>query len=1015
MRYLQSKDIKIPEEIVEKWQNIVNVMAEIMKVPAGLIMKVDSPYIEVFKSSQNKDNPYKAGDKDHLSGLYCEKVISSGEKLLVPHAQSDEEWRDNPDIELGMVSYLGFPLKWPDGEVFGTICVLDSKENRYSKKLENVMKQYQELVETHLILIYQNNVRETIYNNIEQGICLHEIVYQDKKAIDYRIIDANSAFEKILDVSLKEAKGILATKLYNTEKAPYLERYARVSSTGQPATFEEYFSPMDKYFHITVTSSEKGKFITLFHDITHLKLMEQKIKENAKRLSVTLNSIGDAVIATNRLGQITEMNLVAEKLTGWVFKNAKGKNLTEIFNIINSKTRNTIKNPVKKVLETGRILGLANHTILIAKDGTEYQIADSASPIMDEEKNILGVVLVFRDVTEKYKIEQKIKESKEKYRRLVTRAPIGIFKTTSTGKPLSVNQTMADILGCTSIEEALKKYENIGKYLYSDSKRRKDFVSKLTKNGEVKNFQYKAKRADGTSIWLSMNARISKRLEDGSFNIDGFTTDITENKKMIDELFDKEKELSAIHQNTPILMMVVDKERRLRKVNKSVCEFTGMSVEKMIGKKAGEALRCLNSLDDPQGCGYGPYCEQCTVRETVLDTFNTGQSHHHIEATLPFLKEIKNKKEKLTFLIFTTRMYIKKEPLVLVNILDITQRKKIESKMVYLSYHDTLAGLYNRAFLEEEIQRLDVKRQLPISLIMADLNGLKIINDSYGHQKGDEILIKTSEILKKACRKEDIISRWGGDEFVILLPQTDLKEAQKIQSRIESLARKSQSEIPISIAVGINVKKNVEEDIYEILNKAEDKMYQDKLGDSRSAKSGILKALLSTLGEKSHETEEHAWRLQKWALAIGEKINLTHAELDRLSIVATLHDIGKIVIPGDILNKPGALTGEEWQIVKEHPATGYRITSSTEEFAHVAVEILNHHERWDGTGYPRGKKEKDIPLLARIITIVDAYDVITYGRPYKKPMTREEALNEIKRCAGSQFDPELVDVFIDIY
>jgi len=1011
MRYFQSKDIKIPEEIVEKWQNIVNVMAEIMKVPAGLIMKVDSPYIEVFKSSQNEDNPYKAGDKDHLSGLYCEKVISSGEKLLVPHAQSDEEWRDNPDIELGMVSYLGFPLKWPDGEVFGTICVLDSKENRYSKKLENVMKQYQELVETHLILIYQNNVRETIYNNIEQGICLHEIVYQDNKAVDYRIVDANLAFEKILNIPLKKAKGILATKLYNTEKAPFLERYVRASVTGQPVTFEEYFPPMNKYFHITVTSSGKGKFITLFHDITRSKLMEQKIKENAKRLSITLNSIGDAVIATNKLGQIIEMNIVAEKLTGWGIENARGKKLAEVFKIINSKTRKSMGNPVKKVLGTGRILGLANHTILIAKDGTEYQIADSASPIMDEEKNILGVVLIFRDVTEKYEKEQKIKESEEKYRTLVTSAPIGIFKTTSTGEPLSVNQTMIDILGCKNIEEVLRKYKNIGKDLYSNLERRKSFINKLTRDGEVKNFQYKAKRADGKSIWLSTNARVSERLEDGSVIIDGFTTDITESKKISDELYDKEKEMSAIYQNTPILMMVLDKERRVRKVNKSVSEYTGIPTEKMIGKRSGEVFRCLNSLEDLNGS----YCEQCMMRKTVLDTINTGQSHHYIEVTLPIIKEGIDHNEKMTFLLFTTLMYIKKEPLVLVNILDITQRKKFESKMVYLSYHDNLTGLYNRTFLEEEIQRLDVKRQLPISLIMADLNGLKIINDSYGHQKGDEILIKTSEILKKACREEDIVSRWGGDEFVILLPQTDLKEAQKIQSRIESLARKSQSKIPISIAVGINVKKNVEEDIYEILNKAEDKMYQDKLVDSRSAKSGILKALLSTLGEKSHETEEHAWRLQKWALAIGEKINLTHAELDRLSIVATLHDIEKIVIPGEILNKPGVLTGEEWQIVKEHPATGYRITSSTEEFAHVAVEILNHHERWDGTGYPREKKEKEIPLLARIITIVDAYDVMTYGRPYKKPMAREEALNEIRRCAGSQFDPELVDVFIDIH
>lgn len=161
MTYPKAKeDVEIPEEIIEKWQKIVDIMADVIDVPAGLIMKVEPPQIEVFRSSNSEQNPYEAGDTENLAGLYCEEVIESKDELLVPNARKDEKWEDNPDVELGMISYLGFPLEWPDGDVFGTICVLDSEENRYSEKYEDLMRQFRKLVESHLELVYQRNKLE---------------------------------------------------------------------------------------------------------------------------------------------------------------------------------------------------------------------------------------------------------------------------------------------------------------------------------------------------------------------------------------------------------------------------------------------------------------------------------------------------------------------------------------------------------------------------------------------------------------------------------------------------------------------------------------------------------------------------------------------------------------------------------------------------------------------------------------------------------------------------------------
>ena len=336
-------------------------------------------------------------------------------------------------------------------------------------------------------------------------------------------------------------------------------------------------------------------------------------------------------------------------------------------------------------------------------------------------------------------------------------------------------------------------------------------------------------------------------------------------------------------------------------------------------------------------------------------------------------------------------------------------------KIRELSYYDSLTGLYNRRFFEVELERLDSKRQLPISILMADLNGLKIINDSYGHKMGDQMLKKAAEILKSSLREEDILARQGGDEFIILLPQTDQKTSAEIIQRIKEKTGKIDGlELPLSIAVGQATKFSPKEDIGEVIKAADNQMYENKLSESRSSKSNIVQGLINVLDTKSSETKEHALRMTKLALDFGEKLGLTESDQNRLSLLATLHDIGKINISESILNKADKLTDQEWEIMKKHTEQGYKIASSSEEFASVAEEIFSHHENWDGSGYPRQLQKKEIPYLARIISLVDAYDVMTHERPYSKAMSKEEAIKEIKKCSGTQFDPELAAKFIEM-
>jgi len=343
------------------------------------------------------------------------------------------------------------------------------------------------------------------------------------------------------------------------------------------------------------------------------------------------------------------------------------------------------------------------------------------------------------------------------------------------------------------------------------------------------------------------------------------------------------------------------------------------------------------------------------------------------------------------------------------------ERKKSKEKIQYLMLKDKLTGLYNRTYFEEELKRLNTKRQLPLSFIIIDINGLKLVNDAFGQKEGDRVLKKVTRILKSCCREEDIIARWGGDEFSILLPKTTEKSSEEIINRIRATCDKTNDQrIPLSVSFGTSTKINERYSVRTTVKEAEDRMYRRKLLERNSISSSIISSLERMLQEKSFETEEHAVRMKKLALTMGRFLNLPEDKLNELSLLSTLHDIGKIAIPDKILTKPGKLTKKEWAIVKKHPEVGYNISGSYPLLEPIANAVLSHHERWDGSGYPRGLKGENILLVSRIISIIDSYDVMTHDRPYRKAIGKKEALKELKRCAGTQFDPKPVKVFIQL-
>ncbi|MDY0210785.1 MAG: diguanylate cyclase [Acholeplasma sp.] len=345
---------------------------------------------------------------------------------------------------------------------------------------------------------------------------------------------------------------------------------------------------------------------------------------------------------------------------------------------------------------------------------------------------------------------------------------------------------------------------------------------------------------------------------------------------------------------------------------------------------------------------------------------------------------------------------------------EITDRKKYEASILYLSYNDALTGLHNRRYYQEQLPIIDNDSNRPITVILCDINGLKIMNDAFGHDAGDELLKEVSFALKQTFSDKGFVCRTGGDEFTAVLNHTSYEEAAyKVDKLRTQLEKKNIKGMIISVSFGISTKKS-DEPITEVIRMAEDQMYKNKLFEISSHRSESIKTILNTLHEKNPREDKHSKRVSELCILMGKKLGFKSDELNQLKAISNLHDIGKIAIDEAILNKPGKLTEEEWKVIKRHPEIGYRIISTSPEYAEIAYDILSHHEKYDGTGYPRGIKGENIPIRARIISIADAFDAMISKRPYRNPLTIEEARTEILRCSGTQFDPKLVKLFIDI-
>ncbi len=328
---------------------------------------------------------------------------------------------------------------------------------------------------------------------------------------------------------------------------------------------------------------------------------------------------------------------------------------------------------------------------------------------------------------------------------------------------------------------------------------------------------------------------------------------------------------------------------------------------------------------------------------------------------------------------------------------------------------DMVTQLYAKQYFWNRMEMLRQKEEYPITAVVCNANSIGLINDVFGWSKGNEMLRLVADLLKQNLPEYAVIARMDDGDIAVGLAQAEQEYAVRLFENVREQYRKANDTgINSDLEYGIVVIRDHTQPIREAVLEARDSMRTKKLMNDSSKKSSLLDSLSQTLTESDYETEEHVERTKEMATRLGKELNLPDADLGRLALLAVLHDIGKIAIPHAILLKPGKLTDEEWEIMKTHTEKGYRIVSASKELKSIAEYILHHHERWDGNGYPSGLKGEDIPLLSRIITVVDSHDVMVHDRPYHKAMSEEEAVEELRRCSGTQFDPNIVSVFLQV-
>ena len=621
------------------------------------------------------------------------------------------------------------------------------------------------------------------------------------------------------------------------------------------------------------------------------------------------------------------------------------------------------------------------------------------------------------------KREEALMDSEQRYRSLVDNLKIGVYRSLAEppGRFIQANPAMASIFGFDSVAEFLQQDVET---LFQKTGDRAAFLAKLAKQGTLTDEELALRKKDGTPIWCTYNITAHYDEQGRIEWIEGVMENITE-KKM------RQRWQAALYQLSAEISHAGSLEELFKTLHKVIREFM-------------PANRFFVALQDESGNLAIVYAASAIGEFSIFEAIPAGlmeavfrsgepqfgndtdwRTHGSEHLAVPLRTgdgrvlgvmglaggddEVLFAQHHLAMLDFWSGQ-----------IAATIERKNAENHLRFVSLHDALTKLYNRNYFEEEMKRLDKRRSGAVAIVVFDLDGLKMVNDTLGHEQGDRMLVVAAQSLRSAFRDGDVVARIGGDEFAALLEDASEELLGQIRERIRQsteLANRQQPDevaLPISLSMGYALSVGSGTPMRELFRQADNSMYREKLNRGQSARNSIVQTVMNMLKARDFITENHSDRLQLLVTKLAERRGLSPERIADLCLLAQFHDIGKVGIPDRILMKPGLLNADEMAEMQKHCEIGHRISLALPELEAISEWILKHHEWWNGAGYPLGIAGAKIPLECRILAIADAYDAMTNDRPYRPAMSHQAAITELIHCAGTQFDPELVRLFTGI-
>lgn len=723
--------------------------------------------------------------------------------------------------------------------------------------------------------------------------------------------------------------------------------------------------------------------------------------ERARAVAAMVESLPDAALAVDLQGRVLAWNQAMEELTGVPAAVVVGKGGHEHGLHLLGARRPTVADAV--LHPTQPVAGLeclsrhgqsAAAEMSVVLRGQRRRLWARAGVLRDHAGEVVGAVEIIRDLGELGEPAVRPASGQEQ---APARLPEGYFEMDIGGNLTACDRTLADMLGMTPEEARGLNYRR-----YTDRENAHRFYQALHRafRGEeaVRDMAWEIVGRQGQRYGVEVSLSLLRDGEGQPCGFRGMVRDVTERRQAESALRDSEARLRRITDNMLDIVSQIDIRGQLQYVSPSFTSVLGYDAAAVLGTSFFDLLHPADLAG---------------VRTAIDEGRETG-----VVERLEF--RIRHADGRFMWVETVTKPLPDEEGQMagfILAIRDITERRQAEEQLRYLSLHDSLTGLYNRAYFEEEMRRLEKGRFAPIGVIVGDVDGLKLVNDTLGHGAGDNLLVAAANCIKECFRESDVVARVGGDEFAVLLPNSDQQAVESARQRIrDAVARYNEANprLPLSISVGMAVSGEGPINLDLVFKEADNNMYREKLHRSQSIRSTIVQTLMKTLEARDLVYDGHVDRLQELVTALGMAAGLSERRLDDLRLLAKFHDIGKVGVPDRILFKPGPLTPEETLEMQRHCEIGHRIAVASPDLAPIADWILKQHEWWNGEGYPLGLAGQDIPLECRILAIADAYDAMTSDRPYRKAMTHEQALAELRRCAGTQFDPRLVAAFMQV-